>query len=164
MKLTKEQARAYLKNSIIDLKQENNQLVELVQRKLFKEIGGFSWGYDNVKKTGNYDLLIYDDRIYTSDECSLEAFRIKTHISPIGVLDIEIIEDEDIEKFWEQRRFELCKDFMVAIFSRNDYNPLLAQNYFCPCSGEKIDNPYDNIAQISVQAADALIKQLRKQN
>ena len=61
---------------------------------------------------------------------------------------------------WEQRRYNTAKDALAAIMGRISYDPLTQ----CACSGldGERPNPYHGIAQISVEAADALITELKK--
>ena len=60
----------------------------------------------------------------------------------------------------EQMRFSVSKDVLTAIMGRISYDPLMQ----CSCRGidGEAPNPYQSIAQISVQAADALISELKK--
>lgn len=67
------------------------------------------------------------------------------------------------EQIWEQRRYEAAKEFMSVIMGRANYDPLTAHYNCCSCySEEENNNPYSYIAQMSVNAADALIDILKK--
>ena len=72
--------------------------------------------------------------------------------------DVEESPKSDID--WEQRRYNTAKDVLTAIMGRISYDPLTQ----CACSGldGERPNPYQGIAQISVEAADALIAELKK--
>ena len=66
------------------------------------------------------------------------------------------------EHIWEQRRYEAAKEFMSVIMGRANYDPLTADFCCCSCVEDKKPcNPYTYIAQISVDAADALIHELK---
>ena len=72
--------------------------------------------------------------------------------------DVEEVLSTNIDR--EQMRFSVSKDVLTAIMGRISYDPLMQ----CSCRGidEEAPNPYQSIAQISVQAADALISELKK--
>ena len=77
------------------------------------------------------------------------------------VWDFEDVEESlksDID--WEQRRYNIAKGVLTAIMGRISYDPLTQ----CACSGLDGERPnlYHGIAQISVEAADALIAELKK--
>lgn len=80
-------------------------------------------------------------------------------------LDFEDVEEEpalsetDID--WEERRYSIAKKFMSFILGRANYDPLSAPMMCCSVSEEKA-NPYEYVASMSVQAADALIAELKK--
>ena len=52
-----------------------------------------------------------------------------------------------MEKIWEQRRYEIAKDVMAAYISNGDY---------------PFNNDEGRMARWSVDAADALIKELKR--
>lgn len=72
------------------------------------------------------------------------------------------------EQIWEQRRYEAAKEFMSVIMGRANYDPLIAHYGCCGCGcgcssdEEENYNPYLFIAQVSVDAADALIDRLKE--
>lgn len=70
------------------------------------------------------------------------------------------------EQIWEQRRYEAAKEFMSVIMGRANYDPLIAHYSCCGCGcssdEEENYNPYLFIAQVSVDAADALIDRLKE--
>lgn len=61
---------------------------------------------------------------------------------------------------FDQCRYEIAKDVLTTIMGRISYDPL-TQCACCGIDGES-PNPYQGIAHISVQAADALISELKK--
>ena len=61
---------------------------------------------------------------------------------------------------FDQCRYEIAKDVLTTIMGRISYDPL-TQCACCGIDGES-PNPYQGIAHISVQAADALIAELKK--
>ena len=88
-------------------------------------------------------------------------------ISPLGVRSIpafcphcnnaEWISDSEVEKLereirWEQRRYELSKEFLLRV----QFTP----EVFDACLDSS--NRADTVAQVAVMMADAIIKHLRK--
>lgn len=71
------------------------------------------------------------------------------------VINDNILEIIDYEPYinWEQRRYEIAKAVMAA----NHASPELMQFLT-----KKEAFPFDELARVSVKAADALIKELRK--
>lgn len=68
---------------------------------------------------------------------------------------------------WNQRRYELSKEFMSVIMGRLNYDPLSAYYNYCACGCSEdeennYNNPYLSVAQLSVDAADALIHILKE--
>lgn len=67
---------------------------------------------------------------------------------------------------WNQRRYELSKEFMSVIMGRLNYDPLSAYYNRCACgfSEDKnnYNNPYLSVAHLSADAADALIHILKE--
>lgn len=68
---------------------------------------------------------------------------------------------------WNQRRYELSKEFMSVIMGRLNYDPLSAHYNYCACGCSEdeennYNNPYLSVAQLSVDAADALIHILKE--
>lgn len=72
--------------------------------------------------------------------------------------ELEFLENNNID--WSQRRYEIAKDVLTTIMGRISYDPLM--QFSCSGLDGKSPNPYQGIAQISLQAADALIAELRK--
>lgn len=62
---------------------------------------------------------------------------------------------------WEQRRYEMAKDFTAVMLGRLNYDPFEAILNCC-CSGDVPVNPYRRIIRIAVSVADAVIEELRK--
>lgn len=75
--------------------------------------------------------------------------------------DIEELGDAGISTDWEQRRYEMAKDFTAVMLGRLNYDPFTA-NVCCCCSDGEPVNPYRHIAMIAVSAADAVIEELKK--
>lgn len=72
------------------------------------------------------------------------------------------IEEKTVD--WNQRRYELSKEFMSVIMGRANYDPMTAHYNYCACGcseEEENNNPYLSVAQLSVAAADALIDTLK---
>lgn len=65
------------------------------------------------------------------------------------------------EERWEHRRYETAKEFMTVIMGRANFDPLTAHFSCCCASEAKPTTPYLWIAEISVNAADALIEKLK---
>ena len=68
---------------------------------------------------------------------------------------------------WNQRRYELSKEFLSVIMGRLNYDPLSAHYNYCACGCSEdeennYNNPYLSVAQLSVDAADALIHILKR--
>lgn len=61
---------------------------------------------------------------------------------------------------FDQCRYEIAKDILTTIMGRISYDPLT--QCACCCIDGESPNPYQGIAHISVQAADALIAKLKK--
>lgn len=74
---------------------------------------------------------------------------------PMFTLEFE----KDID--WEQRRYDMTKDFTAALLGRLNYDPLTA-NLNCCCSDVGPVNPYMYIVGIAVSVSDAVIEKLKK--
>lgn len=122
-----------------------------------------------LRKTGEtVDIIDW----YNPDDCDRDECDTVSYIDSKGIehhnerglnlwWDFEDVEESpksDID--WEQRRYNTAKDVLTAIMGRISYDPLTQ----CACSGldGERPNPYQGIAQISVEAADALIAELKK--
>lgn len=71
--------------------------------------------------------------------------------------DLEFEKEPD----WEQRRYDMAKDFTATLLGRLNYDPF-TNNVCCCCSDGEPVNPYSNIARMAVSAADAVIEELKK--
>ena len=122
-----------------------------------------------IRKTGEivdviawYNLMSAErdmnDSVSYIDSKGNECVKVKGLNLAWDFEDVEESPKSDID--WKQRRYNTAKDVLTAIMGRISYDPLTQ----CACSdldGER-PNPYHGIAQISVEAADALITELKK--
>lgn len=76
--------------------------------------------------------------------------------------DFEELGDIGISPNWEQRRYDMAKDFTATLLGRLNYDPFTA-NVCCCCSDGEPVNPYSHIASMVVNVADAVIEELKKE-
>lgn len=65
------------------------------------------------------------------------------------------------EPDWEQMRHEMAKDFTATLLGRLNYDPFTNNVCCCNSNCESV-NPYSHVARIAVDAADAVIEELKK--
>lgn len=121
-------------------------------RKTGEIVNVIAWYNLLEKERSSLDTVSYIDS--KGNEC----VRVKGLNLAWDFEDVEEVLSTDID--WEQRRYNTAKDVLTTIMGRIGYDPLVQ----CTCCGlgEETSNPYTGIAQISVQAADALISELKK--
>lgn len=87
---------------------------------------------------------------------SINGYEHLPHACPsckcIDWLSRNVIREQETERKWEQRRYELSKEFLLRV----QFTP----EVFDAC----LDSPNraDTVAQVAVMMADAMIKHLRK--
>ena len=96
-----------------------------------------------IKHTPKGNILILDEKMpgNYSESCRIKKTYKLTEEMP--TID------------WEQRRYELAKEFEAACLA----NPESLQY---ATTGKRIDTPEERLAKVSIRYADALIEELRK--
>lgn len=108
-----------------------------------------------IKETGEIINIAEYARV-ALDKCDSYGNPIE-----IGFDEVEILQEKSNDIDWEQRRYELAKDFTATLLGRLNYDPFTAHLNCCCSDGEPV-KPYSNIARIAVSVTDALIAELKK--
>lgn len=120
-----------------------------------------------IRKTGEIVDVIYyvcysNERTKYDEIHYIDSKGDEIHSNLHYHWDLEDINEEyKITINWEQRKYEMTKDFTVTLLGRLNYDPFMP-NACCCCSDDKPVNPYSNIVAIAVSVADALIEELKK--
>lgn len=103
-----------------------------------------------IKETGEI-INIAEYAIVKLDKCDSYGNPIEMPFE-----SVEILQDKSDDIDWEQRHYDLAKNFTAVMLGR--LKKYIA-NYNC-CSSDV--NPYRVMAEIAVKTSDALIAELKK--
>ena len=105
-----------------------------------------------IKETGEV-INIAEYSIVVLDKCDSYGTPIEMSFE-----DVEILQDKSDDIDWEQRHYDLAKNFTAVMLGRLKETKFIANSNCC----RPDVNPYRLMAEIAVKTADALIEELKK--